>query len=126
MTAASRSLTRSMQPIIEAVGFDAAVTLVARFGGSRILLAREPGERDNLSLLIGLSAARSLSQALGPGLLEIPRCVSWVIARRDEEIAARHLGGETHAELAIRFNLTERHIRNVLAEQRRAVLRESS
>lgn len=109
-------LTRSMQPIVDALGFDCALRLASHFGGTRVLVSADPSARDPLAVAIGAEAARALAATIGAGSLEVPRCTAWLIARRNEEIVARALGGESQAALALRFSLTERHIRNILAE----------
>ena len=109
------TLARSMEPVIDAIGFDAALRLVTHFGGTRVLIVADPQERDPVSRAVGTDCARRLGVALGAGLLDVPRCMAWMLARRNEEIAARRRAGETQAELALRFGMTERHVRRVLA-----------
>jgi hypothetical protein len=110
------TLTHSMQPVIEAIGFDAAIQLVAHCGGTRVLVRLDPDASDRIVRAIGLDKARSLASAIGASALDVPRCVSWLVLRRNEEIVARWDGCETQAELAIRFGLTERQIRRILVE----------
>jgi hypothetical protein len=112
------SLVKSMQPIIDAIGFDAAISLAARFGGTTVFLAANTGPRDPLVNAVGTEAHARLVAALGVGPLAIARCLSWLLARRNEEIVNRYLSGETQAELALRFNLTERHVRSILRIER--------
>lgn len=109
-------MARSMQPIIDVLGFDMALTLAGHFGGTRISLSRNPRPGDPICMIIGLDNALRLVRSIGAGQLEIPRCQAWLLGRRDEEIVARFLSGETHASLARRFGLTERHIRRVLGQ----------
>lgn len=109
------SLTQTMQPVIEAVGFDLAIELVALRGGTRVMVPRVPHESDALVQIIGMDAARTLLHFIGPGTFAVPRCMSWLLARRNEEICARALFGESQAELALRFRLTERHIGRIWA-----------
>lgn len=112
------TLTNTMQPVLDAIGFDATITLVAALGGTRQVLSAPPGPYDAVARLLGADAAARLVSAIGAGPLDIPRCLSWMLARRNEEICARYLAGETQAELALRFRLTERHVRNIVASQR--------
>lgn len=111
---ADQLLVRSMQPVVDAVGFDAAIALVARWGGVTITLRSDP--HCPVPQAIGAEAARTLETALGRGAMQVPRCLSWLLARRNEEIVARSLFGETHADLALRFKLTERQIRRILVD----------
>jgi hypothetical protein len=110
------TLTRSMQPVIEAIGFDAAIQLVSHCGGTRVLVSLDPKSSDRIVRAIGLEKACSLASAIGAGALDVPRCLSWLVLRRNEEIVARWDGCETQAELATRFGLTERQIRRIMAE----------
>lgn len=112
----TQSLTRSMQPIIERLGFDIALRLSSHFGGTRISISESPGADCPVARAVGAPAATALGEMLGTVWLEVPRCVSWLIARRNEEIIARALFGEPTPDLARRYSLTERHIRNILRD----------
>ena len=112
------TLTQSMQPVVEAIGFDAAERLVIDFGGRRLFIAADPDARGKLALSIGLERARELARAIGAGVFEVPRCLGWVNSRRNEEICVRSLGGESHSELARCYGLSERRIRSILAAAR--------
>lgn len=105
-------LTARMQPVVDVIGWDAAIALVGLLGGTRVAISSD--EQGTLARSIGVAAARAMAAALGPGTMDIPRCVSWMVARRNEEIVARWLAGETQGELALRFRLTERHIRSIV------------
>lgn len=115
-TAQHAPLARSMHPIVDAIGYDLAIQLVARRGGTRVLVRASPDPRDAVSAAIGHDAAVMLAAAIGAGHLDVPRCLFWILARRNEEILARSAHGETQEELALRFNLTERRIRQIFAE----------
>jgi hypothetical protein len=115
------SLVSSMQPIIDCIGFDAAITLAAQLGGTRQKLAAEPSPRDPVVAAVGADLQKRLVAALGAGYLEIPKCMHWLIGRRNEEIVTRRLSGETHTELALRFGLTERSVRAILVAARNDV-----
>lgn len=112
--ATPRSLAESMQPVVSAIGFDAALQLVARCGGIRVMIPAEPNARDVISQVVGVAAAQRLAEHIGRGLLDVPRCLNWLLMRRNDEMRARYEHGETQAELALRFSLTERHVRRIL------------
>lgn len=116
MTALEPLLTRTMQPVVDAVGFDAAIAFVARFGGTRVWLrtAPAPSERCPVQRTVGEAAALELARALGAGWIDVPRCMTWLLARRNEEIVARFDGGESQNELALRFGITARQVRRVV------------
>lgn len=100
----------TLSPIVEAIGPEAAAILVDRYGGTSIS-ARRP----ELASVIGPEAAARLAAAFAGERLDIPRARRWLASLRDAEISARHDAGETHAELALRFRLTDRRIRGILA-----------
>lgn len=106
-------LPPSAQLIVDAVGYDLAITVVARFGGVSINLPHNPDRLSPLSKALGHDAAKLLCAQLGPGMLAVPRAASMIGAQRDREIVARRRAGETEVELALRMGLTERHIRRI-------------
>ena len=110
------TLTRTMQPIIDAIGFEAAQALVKTYGGTRVYLPMEPRGLDDLVLCVGLAHSRALVAAVGSGPLEVPKCDGYLRARRNEAIEILSEAGVPQAEIARRFNLTERTIRNVLRD----------
>lgn len=105
-------LLERVQPIIDAIGFDGALHLVARRGGTRVYVSASP--EGALAAAIGAHRAEMLTAAIGAGVLDVPKCMAWMLARRNEEICARYLYGETQADLAVRFGLTERRIWSIL------------
>lgn len=105
-------LTQRMQPFIDAIGYDATVSLVAALGGTRIYVSCRPDSP--VSTIIGAEASAQLRRAVGQEAVDLPRCLHWLLARRNEEIVARSMAGETQEELARRFRITERHVRRVL------------
>lgn len=108
-------LAQSMVPVVEAIGVDATIALVTRFGGTTIYVRKEAVENDPIALVIGIVARNKLRDA-GFTQFEVPQCRAWLIARRDEEIRLRAQAGEPQASLARRFGLTTRHIRNICIE----------
>lgn len=111
-------LTRTMQPIIEAIGYDGALALVRYCGGCRVHLPKVIRANHLLVEYMGQELADALHRAIGPGTLEVPRCTTWLVARRNEEIEARNDGGESIDRLARRFGMTRRHIFRILREAR--------
>ncbi|WP_173069036.1 Mor transcription activator family protein [Sulfurimicrobium lacus] len=64
---------------------------------------------------MGLDAARTLaSEYGGEGHMDIPRAVAATRAARDACIHADRAASMTHRELALKYKLTERQIRNIL------------
>jgi hypothetical protein len=105
-------LTQRMQPLIDAIGYDATVSLVAALGGTRIYVSCRPDSP--VAAIVGAEASERLRRAVGQEVVDLPRCLHWLLGRRNEEIVARSMAGETQEELARRFRITERHVRRVL------------
>lgn len=104
----------SAQQIVDAIGWDAAMTVIARWGGTTINIPRsEPGPM--LVQALGIDVARLLCASLGPGALAVPRAAAWLITQRDREIATRARAGETRPALAHRFGVSERHVYRIVA-----------
>jgi hypothetical protein len=104
----------SAQQIVDAIGLDAAMTVIARWGGTTINIPRaEPGPM--LVQVLGVDVARLLCASLGPGALPVPRALAWLTAQRDREIALRAAAGETRPALAQRFGVSERRVYQILA-----------
>lgn len=110
------SIAGSMRPVVDAIGYAAALALATRFGGMELYLRSQPAEDDLVTLVIGPQARDMLLRALGPGRWEVPRCQAWLLARRDEEIRLRYEAGEPVNDLAFSFRLTRRHILRVIAD----------
>lgn len=109
-------LTRTMQPIIEAIGFDAATSLVNTFGGGRVYVAKTPRSGSVLVACIGLGNATALAAHIGAGDLEIPLCNGWLAAMRRERVVLGAQAGATHAALAAQHGYSERYIRTILRD----------
>lgn len=122
MTRLEPLLARTVMPLVEAVGYDAAIAFVSRFGGTRVWLriAPAPSEHCPVQRTVGEAAAAALARAIGAGAFDVPRCMTWLLARRNEEIVARYDSGESQNELALRFGITTRQIRSILRAARQA------
>lgn len=107
------------QQLVDAVGWDAAMSIISRWGGVTIHLPRgEPSSM--LTDALGADVARLLCVSLGPGPFAVPKAVTWLAAFRDKEIAARRSIGETERGLALRFNLSARQVRRICSAAKEA------
>lgn len=112
----SAPLPASARMLVEAIGWHATLALIARMGGTTINVpASDPGPHHALSLALGHDVARLLSASLGPDRLAVPRAMTWLLSFRDREIVARRAAGETEEQVALRFGLTSRRVRQVCA-----------
>ncbi len=74
--------------LIEAVGEEAAFTLIRAFGGARLYVPHAPEEGDALTTLIGMAAATRLAEKYGGERLELPNPNS----RRSKILELRRAG----------------------------------
>lgn len=107
-----------LDEIIATIGADAALRLVQAFGG--ITMAMGSDAPRELAPVVGIAAALRPVKRFSPGSLDVPRGSRWRGSHRNAELVARYAEGETQVSLALRFNLTERRIRQIIAAQRRA------
>ncbi|MDO8414148.1 MAG: Mor transcription activator family protein [Gallionellaceae bacterium] len=106
---------RSLQQIVDAIGMDAALVLVAHYGGIRLYVPLELKPGHPLIELLGEEAAQKLCRAFGGDEhFDIPLNTSGSRAERNRRIRERRCQGLSHSRLAREFKTTERNIRNIL------------
>ena len=101
------------QDLIEIIGETALLKLESKFGGAYIHIHVEP--RDDLIEAVGRHAADKLSHACGGLDVYVPT-ILWRITRNEEIVEGKNTG-RTITELASKYRLTERNIRNILRER---------
>jgi len=77
---------------------------------------------DTMAMLIsivGLSAAKKLVEVFGGDAFYFPKVESVIRSARNRRIY-KEFTGYNHRELAAKYNLTTRYIRDIVQEQRRA------
>lgn len=98
------------------VGLAAVEKIVGQYGGTRIYfpIPKNLKAEHPLCQLIGEDAARALSDEFG-GLdhFDVPRTLCLDLMARDRQILEDKEAGESQANLARRYRLTERSIRNI-------------
>ena len=114
-------LPESLREVVDLIGLTATLKLVEHFGGAIAVYVPRAIEDDHpLTRAVGLVAARKLSSLYGGDCLRnIPRCARGLRRIRDAEIRRRRSpsgGGESPAQLALAFGLTERQIWTILGE----------
>ncbi len=110
-------LPDSLAEIVEAIGFEATLALVERFGGIPIYLPKD-AERIKidhpLARLLGLDAARRLARARPYELLHVPRATRYL--REIRNLALRRDYSEASASaVARKYGLTRRQVFRVAA-----------
>lgn len=109
-------LPPTAQELLPVIGLPATLALVKRFGGTWLYvptLARCHAEHE-LALLIGLDKLKALAAYYGgEALRNLPRCVEALQAIRNNEIREQ-AKVMSHRAIALRYGMTERHVRNIV------------
>ena len=115
----ARYLPGILQEIAEMIGLPATLKLVEAYGGVRLYIPKRYDPDHPLVKLIGHAHAARLCETYGGEMhFDIPRAVAATRAARDARIRNDRSMRATHRELALRYMLTERQIRNILGEDK--------
>jgi len=108
-------LPPQLRRLVDVLGVAAATKLLKRRGGTRLVLSRGQREGDLLELL-GPAACMALYTAFeGQPVIWLPKADKIVMQARDREIRKLHRQGHSLVSLALQFDLTSRHIQNILS-----------
>lgn len=104
-----------LRELVDLIGLAATQKLVERYGGVRLYVPKQFDPEHALVKLIGHTAAAKLVTAFGgQDHFDIPKALSATIAVRNARIKAEY-GELSQRTLALKYDLTERQIRNILA-----------
>ena len=112
-------MTDSADPIArlgEIVGPMGALTLAARWGGTRLFVPREPRDDHPIATWIGAGAMARLCRVYGGDTIEVPGLP--INRARRERIRELREQGATASEIATVCACSLRYVRRVLAEAR--------
>lgn len=114
----ARYLPSILQDMAELIGLPATLKLVEAYGGVRLYIPKRFDPDHPLVKLVGHAHAAKLCESYGGELhFDIPRAVAATRAARDARMRNDRSLGVTHRELALRYVLTERQIRNILGDE---------
>lgn len=114
----ARYLPSILQDMAELIGLPATLKLVEAYGGVRLYIPKRFDPDHPLVKLVGHAHAAKLCESYGGELhFDIPRAVAATRAARDARMRNDRSLGATHRELALRYVLTERQIRNILGDE---------
>lgn len=103
-----------LRELVDLIGLTATQQLVERYGGVRLYVPKQFDPDHALVKLIGPAATAKLVGAFGgQDHFDIPKALSATIAVRNAHIRAESKEFSQRA-LALKYNLTERQIRNIL------------
>jgi Mor family transcriptional regulator len=99
--------------LIDVVGMDAAFKLVERFGGTHLNIPKRANPSHKLCTVIQPSEFAKLCAYYGGTVLEIDRCTALLKNVKHRLILEEFNNGMTNAELARKYQTTERQIRRI-------------
>lgn len=107
-------LPDSVRILIKIIGFEKAMQLVNRFGGTQVYIAKVANPSCPVAKLIGIDSLKKISKEYCAGsYLNIPKANALQIALRNQEI--RELKKTlSNREIAIKLNLSSRQITRIL------------
>ena len=104
------------------VGLKAALRLIDTWGGTYIDVPQRPSTRHRrfalLTELIGARAAQVLVAHYGGDRLRLPKASAAESAARARALIAEYDAGATVRDLALRWDMSERHVRRTLNRER--------
>ena len=108
-------LPTSVQWLVKAIGLAAALKLIKKHGGGMPVYVPVKISADHYLLhLIGAQAFATLVAEYGGDVLEIARCEKAARVLIHRKIRQEYAEGATQNELALRYEYTVRHIREIL------------
>jgi hypothetical protein len=107
--------------VLEATDEDTVLQLVARLGGTRVHVGREPRPGDGLVAAVGLTAAQAIQARMAAEhylQFDVPTMARTLELRRRARICELRADGMTVAQVARSVGLTERAVYYALAAQK--------
>ena len=117
-SAASALLPGVLREIEALIGLAGTLRLAETYGGVRLYVPMQMHDGHALAQLLGLDAAQRLAEVFG-GIehFDIPKAAAVTRAVRNRQMAAeRAQAGLSIRQLALKYQLTERQVRNILGE----------
>lgn len=107
--------------IVGAIGVAATMKLLKARGGIRLWLPKNSENSEILTELLGPQLAAQLVEAFpDERVIKMPKADKLLAQIRDDAIRAQYAKGDSQAVLAIRYDLTDRQIENIVKSAGRA------
>ena len=103
----------TLDMITAELGAKTAFRFADNCGGRRVRIPSPPNDIADLTIALGASAARILSERFGDSVIDVPTSSQY----RRGEIARLRREGKGAAAIALRVGSTQRYVYDVLAEQ---------
>lgn len=105
-------MPKQIQELIELLGINEAYKFICQFGGQVKYIAKSP-QRTSLKTLVKEENLAVLCAHLGGITLEVPKREHFDRQIRNYQIKQASKNGASRSELALKFNLSIRHIGNI-------------
>ncbi|MEP3259708.1 MAG: transposase family protein, partial [Roseibium sp.] len=70
-----------LQPFVDLLGEDDAISFLLEFGGGPVYLSQNPTSGSSIAAIIGRDKAIALAKELGPGSIRVPQGKPWIAER---------------------------------------------
>lgn len=107
-------LPESMAELVDVVGLPAVLKLMEAFGGTEFWIPEKLQHVHPLVAAVGPEAAQTLCEYMAGVRLKIPRGKAIKIEIRNSAIRRERHEGAKLSELALRYELTDRQVLNIL------------
>lgn len=113
---AMSSKNNATQDLFSLIGEDAAARLCMVFGGTKLFITNSEASRRRLGVIVGAELAEKLIFHYHGTDISLPKLE---IKRRHQDIAADIAAGMTQRSAAMKYEMTERQIRNISTAYKR-------
>lgn len=107
-----------LEALVQAVGEDATVKIMAILGGLRLRFPKNPGDDHIISMMLGHDAASRLHDRFGHEAVEVPTMARWRHETTRRRIVEMNAEGLRTGQIAARLGMSQRGVQ--LALKRRA------
>jgi Mor family transcriptional regulator len=103
-----------IEELITLVGEEAFIKLAGVFGGEKYYVGATEAAVRKLTIVMGSEPAKKMIDAYSGGWIDVPKYTAAAIILRDKQIIQDCDAGLSIRQLARKYELTARHISNVL------------
>nr|VFK58226.1 MAG: Mor transcription activator family protein [Candidatus Kentron sp. UNK]VFK68327.1 MAG: Mor transcription activator family protein [Candidatus Kentron sp. UNK] len=118
MPLTNEDLPKDIRLLVDLVGIEKTRRIVEAYGGTSLRVPAAGSKGGRLAALIGEEEARAIIRVCAGTPLYIPRMYKTILAVRNARIRNAFREGATAARIALAHDLTERRIREILAEDK--------
>ncbi len=114
MSVEAELLPASMADLVDIIGLPAVLSLMKTFGGTEVWVPQKLSHAHDLVRAIGPEAAQTLCEYMAGERCKVPRGADITREIRNRAIRRERREGAKLAELALRYEVTDRQVLNIL------------